>query len=443
MNINFYVKCAVAVCFGMLSCFMTASATASAVDYVHRNNMVRRDQFNTTPNEPSLYVGYTRNINTVLQDQSRVSQTVATAGEKEKILKAVMATVLIDGRDVKKTSIFDKRGVPALSTALLKHFEILRLTEELAGELSSITPSANINSLLGYADLYTFSGIDANTFMKWNGDVRREHDSGISARSSGSGVATSGGGASAAWETSDEQFGGNGELQAEYWDFKDKNPGATQEDFLKHEQRRIEDNQKAEVASKHYSATFFNPSHNARSGYRDGYVFNRAPCWDVVTAQMAAFAPILEACIAVNPTQAQDLDVHVYDAFYAAHNAATLAILRTLRLGEEVGQVIFNPQQALDRAVAILRENGQADNINSVAAQLPGYFTGFTAEDSELFCRLVGIVSDFVDNGNQDLVHYLLGIYENWTTQGGCLQGRRGRNLMAIIPILRTLGLSE
>jgi hypothetical protein len=243
-------------------------------------------------------------------------------------------------------------------------------------------------------------------------------------------------------------FADNEQLVMEYYAFLDHNPGVTPENFLLHEQQRIADNEAALAADinlfelEALHERMANVHIIGQREYIESYVVTRSD-YPTIQAQRNLFAPILIAFTAVNPTNAQDLDVHAYDGFYGTHNAGILNILRSLGLGQNRDGNIYTAEQARDRAVAILQENGQADSINSVAAQLPGYFAGLSADDTELFCRLVGIVHDFVAHDNLGFVHYLLGIPENWTTQGGCVQGRRNRNLAAVIPLLRTLGLDE
>ena len=242
-------------------------------------------------------------------------------------------------------------------------------------------------------------------------------------------------------------FADNPQQLMEYFTFQEQNPDATPAEFILREQQRIADNRAAEQADLNLFALentqerMLGLAIAEQREYIENYVATRAD-YSVIQQQRAHFVPILTACIAVNPTNAQDLNVHLYDGFYNAHNAAVLNIIRTLRLGEnEGGQIRFDATQARDRAVTILRENGQEHSINSVAAQLPGYFAGLSGDDSELFCRLVGTVSDFVEHGSPDFTHYLLGIPENWLTQGGCVEGRRNRNLVSTVTLLRTLVL--
>ncbi len=243
-------------------------------------------------------------------------------------------------------------------------------------------------------------------------------------------------------------FGGNEQQIIGYYDFLERNPGATPAGFLLLEQQRIADNEAALAVDRDLfefealQERMANMQIIGQREYIERYILERVD-YPIIQAQRDLFIPILAAFTAVNPTNAQDLDVHAYDGFYGAHNAGILNILRSLRLGQNRDGHIYTAEQARDRAVAILQANGQADSINSVAGQLPGYFAGLSADDTELFCRLVGIVHDFVERDNPGFVHYLLGIPENWTTQGGCVEGRRNRNLAAIIPLLRTLGLGE
>ncbi len=241
-------------------------------------------------------------------------------------------------------------------------------------------------------------------------------------------------------------FAGDERLIMEYYAFLDLNPDATPEVFRLLEQQRIADNAAALAADRDLLAAealqerMANMQIIGQREYIERYILERVD-YPIIQAQRDLFIPILAAFTAVNPTNAQDLDVHAYDGFYGAHNVGILNILRALRLGENADGNIYTAERARDRAVAILQANGQADSINSVAGQLPGYFAGLSADDTELFCRLVGIVHDFVERDNLGFVHYLIGIPENWTTQGGCVEGRRNRNLTAVIPLLRTLGL--
>ncbi len=243
-------------------------------------------------------------------------------------------------------------------------------------------------------------------------------------------------------------FAGNEQLIMEYYAFLDHNPEVTPAGFLQYEQQRIADNEAALAADinlferEALHERMANVHAIGQREYIERYIPERTD-YSIIQAQRDLFAPILIAFTAVNPTNAQDLDVHAYGDFYDAHNAGILNVLRALRLGQNRDGNIYTAEQARDRAVAILQENGQAESINSVAAQLSGYFADLSTDDTELFCRLVGIVHDFVAHDNLGFVHYLLGIPENWTTQGGCVEGRRNRNLAAVIPLLRTLGLGE
>ena len=178
MKNNFYLKLVVAL-FVAMPCF------ADGVDIIGKEYGERQGKFNADPLNDSAYMPHTETINGVLKEERNVVvDRAANDGEKETILKAVMASVVIHGFDASATSVFDKRSTLTAGTMLGKHFEILRLTEALAGDLMAqlSTGFMNIAALAGYDDLYGFSGKGAGVFEGWFKDVVSKHSPGLAQR---------------------------------------------------------------------------------------------------------------------------------------------------------------------------------------------------------------------------------------------------------------------
>ena len=169
MNINFSLNVMLAVFLIATQCF------ADGVAYIANENENRCAKFNVNPLMPEAYTSHTENINDVLKEKTNVdAKRHATDNEKETILKAIMASVVIHGFDSTYRLPAHKIKV---GDGLYQHFEILRLTEELTGGLLAQfnDGSMNIHALTGYENLYGFSGKDVNTFKAWFEDVLEKH----------------------------------------------------------------------------------------------------------------------------------------------------------------------------------------------------------------------------------------------------------------------------
>ena len=121
---------------------ITNHCLASAVDFIDEENKLRCAIFNTKPNENNkvqaatsfedkdeVLSKHTFTINSVLNDQNRVSKVHATNEERKKILQAVMGSVIIHG-NYPEYMLAD-HGLSE-TDEFYEHFEILRLTQELS-----------------------------------------------------------------------------------------------------------------------------------------------------------------------------------------------------------------------------------------------------------------------------------------------------------------------
>lgn len=159
-----------------------------SVDFIKENYNMRCTLFKATPTEESLYLKHTQtirkhteSINDVLGDRSKVNQKrPACKIEKEIILKAVMGTVIIHGQEYKLAlPKFDE------SHGLYRHYEILRLTEELSHKLATqYQNKSGIDRacLDDYEDLYAFSGLGRDIFDSWFYETIVAHKTGVDTR---------------------------------------------------------------------------------------------------------------------------------------------------------------------------------------------------------------------------------------------------------------------
>jgi hypothetical protein len=172
MRNNFYLKLVVAL-------FVATPCFADGVDTIRVEDSLRCPAFNANPFDVSGYAPRTVKINGILKEERNVVDRPARTHEKETILKAVMASVAIHGFDTNQTSVFKK--TLDINTARGKHFEILRLTEMLAGDLMGqlSTGFMDIAALTGYENLYGFSGMGADAYENWFRDVVNQHSPGL------------------------------------------------------------------------------------------------------------------------------------------------------------------------------------------------------------------------------------------------------------------------
>jgi hypothetical protein len=172
MRNNFYLKLVVAL-------FVATPCFADGVDTIRVEDSLRCPAFNANPFDVSGYAPRTAKINVILKEERNVVDRPAKTHEKETILKAVMASVVIHGFDINQTSVFKK--TLDINTALGQHFEILRLTEALAGGLMGQLDAGfmDIAALTGYENLYGFSGMGVDAYENWFRDVVNQHSPGL------------------------------------------------------------------------------------------------------------------------------------------------------------------------------------------------------------------------------------------------------------------------
>ncbi|MDP4725324.1 MAG: hypothetical protein NWS47_03430 [Alphaproteobacteria bacterium] len=173
MSIQFYLRLAVATFFVVTSCF------ADGVKVIGDEYNARLGAFNADPLNVSTYEPHTVKINGILKEKRNVDvNRHASYMEKETILKAVMASVVIHGED--STYRLPAHGLKE-SDSLYRHFEILRLTEELTGIYWAQFMSAGnirIGELVD-SNLYAYSGLNWDVYSDWFKDVINEHSSGL------------------------------------------------------------------------------------------------------------------------------------------------------------------------------------------------------------------------------------------------------------------------
>ncbi|MES2253100.1 MAG: hypothetical protein V4482_05410 [Pseudomonadota bacterium] len=155
--------------FFAITHYFAAASIAHAVTYIEEQYDARCEALHFQ----SETMPHTTHINALLSDESKVADRAADDAEKEIILKAVMASVFIHGVS-DFPAIFDKRAHLA-GDKRHNHFEILRLTTELAGDLLNPGDAASVLDLPKYTDLYTFSATNKDVFKRWFDDVCREH----------------------------------------------------------------------------------------------------------------------------------------------------------------------------------------------------------------------------------------------------------------------------
>lgn len=177
MNKSHYLK------FVITAIILSAPCFADGVTTINNEHNERLAKFNAAPLAPETYTPHTMTINGILKNQNNVNaHRHATNTEKETILKAVMASVVIHGTDTRQTSIYDKRST--LTGTLGQHFEILRLTETLAAIYwDQFTKTGNIYSgEFVDSNLYTYSGLDWGVYFDLFYGVINQHHIGVSTK---------------------------------------------------------------------------------------------------------------------------------------------------------------------------------------------------------------------------------------------------------------------
>ena len=191
--------------------FLCASnGFTDGVDIVFQHNNQRATKYNQPlaevtddPMDLGKLGGHTNTINNVLTNPKNVVQTrTATAQEKEKMLKAVISTVIIYQGNWPSAEVsgYSKNPISdAIDSILFKHFEIIRSVAHLSFMGSKIiaeTPSLDKEEILSkirnfkndfgipdYINIMTsYGSISENTFIQWFWDTYNAHKSGTEKR---------------------------------------------------------------------------------------------------------------------------------------------------------------------------------------------------------------------------------------------------------------------
>ncbi|MES2607172.1 MAG: hypothetical protein V4544_00335 [Pseudomonadota bacterium] len=192
MKINFYFKLILVVCVAISHCF------SNAVNIIETENTLRCSVFNTIPNHKNevhtktiskdkneALVEYTTTINTILIDQNRVSKRHAELNEKKIILQAVMGSIIV--HDNYPEHLLADHDLLA-TNELYKHFEILRLTQEVS-KYFSMRKHENAKYNLKdddygdeYKNLYIYSGLTHDMLCDWFNEIYKAHTVGITTK---------------------------------------------------------------------------------------------------------------------------------------------------------------------------------------------------------------------------------------------------------------------
>ena len=155
MGFRFYIICALSVFVFTQSSF--------AYDSLVKHYDDRQDAYGRGENVDI----HTTGINDVLSKENLINPNLHDPLKNKKVIQAVMASVIIHREDHKLSSRLPR---PVTNRALLKHFEILKLTENIS--LGIIKDGYNPGDL----DLLEeYSGITEPTFFAWFSDVQKHH----------------------------------------------------------------------------------------------------------------------------------------------------------------------------------------------------------------------------------------------------------------------------
>ena len=181
MKIN--LKQTVAILFVATQCFAGMSSHPHDDRYVspgarliQKYDDERRDAYRACwDSRKDEILPLTQKINGALKKPTNVEKRTATKDEKEIILRAVMRTVMLHGHNETQRSIFDKRK-ELREDWRYWHFEILRLTEMLAGDFLNALKSDgssdvgiffNEKNKFKYKDLTEHSGLSFGCFVDY------------------------------------------------------------------------------------------------------------------------------------------------------------------------------------------------------------------------------------------------------------------------------------
>lgn len=166
--------------------------TRENIEFQHNR---RRDMFNADVQYSDI-AECSRSIDTILGNERNVREVKMSKHDllkhQETILSAVMAKVFIDYTGVPQkrgVSIYDKREM-RLDSARHRHFEILRLTEDLSDSFSAqVTKDLTFNrdmlrrSIVGeYEQIFKYSGLNHDVFLDWFETIFDTHCPGFVAK---------------------------------------------------------------------------------------------------------------------------------------------------------------------------------------------------------------------------------------------------------------------
>lgn len=157
------------------------------------------------------------------------------------------------------------------------------------------------------------------------------------------------------------------------------------------------------------------------SAYRMRYLNKHKP---ILAEQHARLVPIL----AEIERHRFDENVHALDVHVTANLENLLGIARSLELGRNI---------PLDQALTIVRNFSIVSNED-----LNRLCSGFDAQHSELFSRVATFAEDLSMYRESEIgINQFITITDNWTTQGGCFQGRRNRLFVALATMMANIGV--
>lgn len=144
--------------------FFTITQSGFAYDSVVRHYDERRAAYG----EGKSVDAHTREINNTLSAEDLVDPNLRDPEKKKKIMQAVMASVIIHGRNYGLT---DRLFQPVKNPVLEDHFKILVLTEKISLALIGGRYAPN-----DFTNITTHSGIEKDTFLGWFDEVCIGHN---------------------------------------------------------------------------------------------------------------------------------------------------------------------------------------------------------------------------------------------------------------------------
>ncbi|MES2607838.1 MAG: hypothetical protein V4544_03815 [Pseudomonadota bacterium] len=189
MKLKFFLKFGLFVISMATHCFSVPGGSndsiSSGVVYIENQYAIRREDFTIRPEEIVRNSKQTDNIIKLLSDSSKVSHNHANEEEKRKILKAIIAGVLIHNGE-RKLHQCNLEG----NHIFWKHFRILERGETLSILLNGILnvqndgrrvlndPTLNEHWSI-FSELETYGGITKEMFALWFNETLEEHNKGF------------------------------------------------------------------------------------------------------------------------------------------------------------------------------------------------------------------------------------------------------------------------